>query len=150
MRVVQERNASNVPTVAYTRGLDLSGSLEGAGGIGGLLARSHGYSGGTWSTHNFYHADGGGNITMLINSAQTSVAVYRYDPYGRTLSQSGTLAAPTSTASAPRKSTPKAASTTTVTGSMIPSCKGGSIGIRSGSLGGLICTDLFLRVTVAY
>jgi YD repeat-containing protein len=86
MRVVQERNSSNVATVAYTRGLDLSGTLEGAGGIGGLLSRSHGYSGGTWSTHTFYHADGGGNITMLINSSQTSVAVYRYDPYGRTLS----------------------------------------------------------------
>lgn len=40
MRVVQERNSSNLPKVSYTRGNDLSGSLEGAGGIGGLLARS--------------------------------------------------------------------------------------------------------------
>jgi hypothetical protein len=40
MRVIQER--TTVPTVSYTRGSDLSGSLEGAGGIGGLLARSHG------------------------------------------------------------------------------------------------------------
>jgi RHS repeat-associated protein len=85
MRVIQERNAGNTPTVAYTRGLDLSGSLEGAGGIGGLLARSHGYSGGTWGTHNFYHADGGGNVTYLINSSQARVAEYRYDPYGRAL-----------------------------------------------------------------
>jgi hypothetical protein len=45
-RMIQERNASNVPTVSYTRGTDLSGSLEGAGGIGGLLARSSGYSSG--------------------------------------------------------------------------------------------------------
>ena len=29
-RVIQERNSSNTPTVAYTRGLDLSGSFEGA------------------------------------------------------------------------------------------------------------------------
>jgi YD repeat-containing protein len=65
-RVIQERNGSNVPTVAYTRGSDLSGTLEGAGGIGGLLARSHGYSGGSWSTHNYYHADGGGNVTYLV------------------------------------------------------------------------------------
>ena len=93
MRVVQERNSSNVPTVAYTRGKDLSGSLEGAGGIGGLLARSHGYSGGTWSTHSCYHADGNGNITYLINASQAMVASYRYDPYGRTLSASGSLAA---------------------------------------------------------
>jgi hypothetical protein len=41
-RVIQERNGSNVPQVSYTRGSDLSGTIEGAGGIGGLLARSHG------------------------------------------------------------------------------------------------------------
>jgi YD repeat-containing protein len=46
-RVIQERSSANTPTVTYTRGSDLSGSLEGAGGIGGMLARSHGYSGST-------------------------------------------------------------------------------------------------------
>jgi RHS repeat-associated protein len=91
MRVMQERNSST-PTVAYTRGNDLSGSLEGAGGIGGLLARSHGYSGGTFSTHSFYHADGNGNVTYLVNSSQAMVANYRYDPYGNTLYSGGTLA----------------------------------------------------------
>ena len=92
MRVIQERNTSNTPTVSYTRGTDLSGSLEGAGGIGGLLGRSHGYSAGNWSTHSFYHADGNGNVTYLLNSAQTKVAEYRYDPYGNTISISGSLA----------------------------------------------------------
>jgi RHS repeat-associated protein len=82
MRVIQERSSSNVPTVALTRGSDLSGSLEGAGGIGGLLSRSHGYSGGTFSTHSFYHADGNGNVTYLVSSAEARVAEYRYDPYG--------------------------------------------------------------------
>lgn len=91
-RVIQERDASKVPTVSYTRGTDLSGSLEGAGGIGGLLARSHGYSSGNWTTHNFYHADGNGNITYLVNSSQTVAASYRYDPFGNTLSSSGSLA----------------------------------------------------------
>ena len=43
MRVIQERIADS-PMVSYTRGSDLSGSLEGAGGIGGLLARSHDYA----------------------------------------------------------------------------------------------------------
>jgi len=52
MRVIQERDGSNTPTVAYTRGSDLSGSLEGAGGIGGMLARSDGYSSGSWTSHN--------------------------------------------------------------------------------------------------
>ncbi len=41
----------------YTRGLDLSGTLEGAGGIGGLLART--LSGASY----YYHADGNGNVT---------------------------------------------------------------------------------------
>jgi hypothetical protein len=40
MTVVQERDGSNLPRVTYTRGNDLSGSLQGAGGIGGLLART--------------------------------------------------------------------------------------------------------------
>ena len=93
MRVIQERDASNNPTVSYTRGNDLSGSLEGAGGIGGLLARSSGYSGGAWTSHACYHADGNGNITCLINTNQSVVASYRYDPFGNTLSSSGTLAA---------------------------------------------------------
>ena len=90
MRVIQERDSSNTPTVAYTRGNDLSGSLEGADGIGGLLGRSHGYSSGTWSTHNHYHADGNGNVTFLVNSGQTAEAWYRFDPYGRTMAQSAT------------------------------------------------------------
>src|SRR5439155_14875485 len=95
-RVIQERNGTNnTPLVSYTRGTDLSGSLEGAGGIGGLLARSHGYSSGTgnWTNHNFYHADGNGNITFMLDKNQTMVASYRYDPFGNTISSSGTLAA---------------------------------------------------------
>src|ERR1041385_221750 len=94
-RVIQERSGSNVPTVSYTRGNDLSGSMEGAGGIGGMLARSSGYSSGTgnWSTHNYYHADGNGNITYLETSAEALGAKYRYDPFGNIISQSGTLSA---------------------------------------------------------
>ena len=92
MRVIQERNSGNTPTVAYTRGNDLSGTSEAAGGIGGLLARSHGYSSGSLTNHNCYHADGGGNITYMVNSSQSMVASYRYDPFGNSISQSGSLA----------------------------------------------------------
>jgi hypothetical protein len=63
--------------VSYTRSKDLSGGLEGAGGIGGLLASSHGYSAGSWSTHNFYHADGNGNVTYMVNGSQATVASYK-------------------------------------------------------------------------
>jgi YD repeat-containing protein len=92
MLLIQERTSANTPTVSYARGQDLSGTLEGAGGIGGLLARSDQYSGGTWGRHVFYHADGNGNVTALIDSAQTVVAAYRYNPYGQLLGSSGTLA----------------------------------------------------------
>jgi RHS repeat-associated protein len=90
--VVQERNGANTPTVSYVRGTDLSGSREGAGGIGGLLARSDQYSAGTWGRHVFYHADGNGNITYLVDGSQALAAKYRYDPFGNTTCSSGTLA----------------------------------------------------------
>ncbi len=90
----QECDGSNNPQVAYTRGKDLSGSLEGAGGIGGLLARST-WGGSSWSSHALYHADGNGNVTKLIDSgSEASVATYRYDPFGNTLSSSDTLSPP--------------------------------------------------------
>jgi RHS repeat-associated protein len=92
-RVIQERNSNNVPTVSYTRGTDLSGSLEGAGGIGGLLARSPYDANSQLLAPSFYFSDGNGNIQRLVNSSGTSQASYRYDPYGNLLSSSGTLAA---------------------------------------------------------
>ena len=92
-RVIQERTSNNVPVVSYTRGTDLSGSLEGAGGISGLLGRSDGYSSGSFTTNNFYHCDGNGNVTFMLNSSQSKVAEYRYDPFGNLVSGSGALAA---------------------------------------------------------
>jgi RHS repeat-associated protein len=94
MRVIQERNENNTPQVTYTRGLDLSGSWERAGGIGGLLARTaHSGANGVTYTPAFYHADGNGNITYLLKLDQTAGATYQFDPYGRLLTSSGTLAA---------------------------------------------------------
>jgi RHS repeat-associated protein len=91
--VIQERDLNNLPTVTYTRGKDLSGSLEGAGGIGGLLARtSQAYADASMGGNSFYHADGNGNITTLINSSNAVVAKYLYDAFGNTLSKSGLLA----------------------------------------------------------
>jgi len=72
--VVQERDINNQPQVTYTRGNDLSGKLQGAGGIGGLLARNDRAqaipglmgSGGVseFGTPSYYHADGNG-VTRL-------------------------------------------------------------------------------------
>jgi RHS repeat-associated protein len=92
--VVQERDANNLPTVTYTRGNDLSGTLQGAGGIGGLLARTDNSKqllSDSLATA-FYHADGNGNITALIYTNQVMAAKYLYDPYGNMLSMYGSLA----------------------------------------------------------
>jgi RHS repeat-associated protein len=100
--VLQERwfapqLSSTIPqkTVSYTRGKDLSGTLEGAGGIGGLLGRTDSQSsiasGGGGSTC-FYHCDAVGNVTTLLDGAQQIAARYLYDPFGNILSQTGPLA----------------------------------------------------------
>jgi RHS repeat-associated protein len=83
---IQERNSNNAVQVTYTRGSDLSGSLSGAGGIGGLLARTD-TNGST-----FYHADGAGNITSLIDDNQNIVARYEYDAFGRLIGEWGVKA----------------------------------------------------------
>jgi len=93
--VIQERNENNTPVVTLTRGKDLSGSLEGAGGIGGLLAMTENSKLNLQNSslaHNYFHADGNGNVTMLIDTNQHAAARYIYDPFGRTLSKSGPLA----------------------------------------------------------
>jgi RHS repeat-associated protein len=88
--VIQERDANNLPSVTYTRGKDLSGSLQGAGGIGGLLARTDNSL--SAFAVAFYHADGNGNVTALINASQQIAAKYLYDPFGNTISKSGVMA----------------------------------------------------------
>src|SRR5207247_6313249 len=55
--VIQERDALNLPSISYTHGRDLSGSLQGAAGIGGLLALSDLKSSLSNPQINFYHAD---------------------------------------------------------------------------------------------
>ena len=92
MLVVQERDGNNQPQVSYTRGRDLSGSFKGAGGIGGLLARTDLSAINSFLSTVFYHCDGNGNVTALMSTNGLIVAWYQYDPYGRTLAQSGPLA----------------------------------------------------------
>src|SRR5206468_2801246 len=90
----QERTTNNLPQVTYTRGNDLSGTFQGGGGIGGLLARSSNSDLLTSSSFatSFYHSDGNGNITCLIFTNQTIAAKYLYDPFGNMLTMNGPLA----------------------------------------------------------
>ncbi len=61
----------------------------GAGGIGGLLARTEHVT--LTPIHAYYHADGNGNVTAMLDARQLLVAKYSYDPYGNVLSKAGPL-----------------------------------------------------------
>ncbi|MDD5679451.1 MAG: hypothetical protein PHW60_15895 [Kiritimatiellae bacterium] len=70
-------------TNSYVWGLDLSGSLQGAGGIGGLLAVSKGTN--AYVTA----ADGNGNISDYVDGQGTLAAHYEFDPYGNLIVATG-------------------------------------------------------------
>jgi RHS repeat-associated protein len=79
------------PLASFTWGLDLSGSLHGAGGVGGLLWMTipSGTNAGTY----FYAYDGNGNVMALVNAADGSVAArYEYGPFGELLRATGPMA----------------------------------------------------------
>ncbi len=69
----------------YVWGLDLSGTLQGAGGIGGLLAVIRD------GTSYFPCYDANGNITDYVSTNGTVVAHYEYDPFGNKTVQTGDL-----------------------------------------------------------
>ncbi len=76
-------NGSDVLQKHYTWGLDISGSEQGAGGVGGLLA--------VYDTSSSYFAyyDGNGNITAYSDGSNNSVATYFYSPFGAITEKSG-------------------------------------------------------------
>src|SRR5206468_4228131 len=77
--------------LSFVWGSDLSGSLQGAGGVGGLLALV--VHNGTLAGTYFYGYDGNGNVAVLINAADGSEAArYEYGPFGELLRVSGPLA----------------------------------------------------------
>ena len=91
-------NGANQPEQTYLRGLDLSGTPQGAGGVSGLLAvtlsspsaRPYPLDPST----QLACFDGNGNVTALV-SADTAAetARYEYDPFGNTLRATGPAAA---------------------------------------------------------
>jgi RHS repeat-associated protein len=72
----------------YVWGLDLSGTLQGAGGVGGLLCQVEGGDGSP-SRPLFSFGDANGNVTGLVDTNGAVAAHYEYDPYGNLLAQSG-------------------------------------------------------------
>ncbi len=69
----------------YYWGRDLSGTVQGAGGVGGLLYLKRNGSAYIPFT------DANGNITAYADTTGAVVAEYVYDAFGRTISQSGIL-----------------------------------------------------------
>ena len=64
-------------------GTDLSGSLQGAGGVGGLLSETINNQP---STLNYFPTyDGNGNISEYLASNGTTSAHFEYDPFGNTV-----------------------------------------------------------------
>jgi RHS repeat-associated protein len=85
--LIAELDEQNRPAKSYLWGLDLSGSMQGAGGVGGLLAIT---TYGSGSNAYFPCYDGNGNILALIDATSTKkVAEYEYGSFGEPLQQTG-------------------------------------------------------------
>ena len=83
---VAELNSTNNSVLrSYVWGLDLSGSLPGAGGVGGLLAVNTTVNG----TH-FYAYDGNGNVATLVSGADgTKSGRFEHGPFAEVIRVSG-------------------------------------------------------------
>jgi RHS repeat-associated protein len=68
-------------------GLDLSGSLQGAGGVGGLLAVTKHEA--QSATHFFPTYDGNGNVSEYLGAGGAISAHFEYDSFGRTIAATG-------------------------------------------------------------
>ena len=86
--LIYEREVSGAVTneTLYYWGKDLSGKLQGAGGVGGLLAVS---VDGVFYIPCYDH---NGNIVLYVSEAGNIAARYTYDPYGNITDMSGALA----------------------------------------------------------
>jgi RHS repeat-associated protein len=79
---------TNGLVMSFVRGLDLSGTIQGAGGVGGVLAVTFKTNG----TH-FVCYDGNGNVTALTDAATgANSAVFEYGPFGEPLRVTGPAA----------------------------------------------------------
>lgn len=75
---------------SFMWGGDLSGSMQGAGGVGGLLAVTYN---GSVTTNCFVAFDANGNVASLVNAANgTTVASYEYGPFGEVIRATGPMA----------------------------------------------------------
>lgn len=89
--LIAELDGSNNLLHSYVWGTDLSGSMQGAGGVGGLLSMTV-HSGATAGTY-FYSYDGNGNVVALVNATTGDIAArYEYGPFGELIRATGAMA----------------------------------------------------------
>jgi RHS repeat-associated protein len=92
--LIRESAGTNV--THYIWGLDLSGSIQGAGGVGGLLAVISplplGEGQGVGNAVYYPSFDANGNLSAYSSTDGTLVAHYEYSPFGETIGRSGELA----------------------------------------------------------
>jgi len=83
---ILDRN--NGLVMSFVRGLDLSGSVQGAGGVGGVVAVAFKTNG-----IHFVSYDGNGNVAALTDSGSgTNSATYEYGPFSEPIRVTGLLA----------------------------------------------------------
>jgi RHS repeat-associated protein len=88
--LIAETRPNNSLILSYVWGSDLSGTAQGAGGVGGLLEVSY-Y--GSATTNCFAAYDGNGNVAALVNAADgTTLANYEYGPFGEVIRVTGPMA----------------------------------------------------------
>jgi len=80
----------NTLSKTLTWGSDLSGSMQGAGGVGGLLATTDHSAAGIPSYYPTY--DGNGNVSEYLDSSGTNVAHFEYDAFGNVNASTGAIA----------------------------------------------------------
>jgi len=81
-------NTQSAVTNYYTWGVDLSGSLQGAGGVGGLLSVTTTDTNSGTSTNYYPCYDANGNVTAYLDAGGSAVARYEYDAFGNAVNES--------------------------------------------------------------
>ena len=88
--IIGEVDSTTDIGINYNWGLDLSQSLQGAGGVGGLLSMT--VSGSAADETYLYQYDGNGNVIGLVDASGNLAAEYEYGPFGETVAASGYVA----------------------------------------------------------
>ncbi len=90
--LIAELDATNNAVIrSYVWGLDLSGTMQGAGGVGGLLMVTQPSA---TNPQHFAGYDGNGNLAMLVSANDGAASAnYEYGPFGELVRASGPMAA---------------------------------------------------------